>query len=66
MIGDLVGEGTLINIAIEVQKGSQDGYAVRGTITSSNAMRYQFNSGDNFTEAPDVITINILGFMLHI
>jgi len=64
MIGDLLGWGESINIALEVQKGRQDGYAVRGTITSSNAMRTGFNMGDNFTEAPDVIGINILGFRL--
>ena len=64
MVGDLLGEGYLINIAVEVQKGSQDSYAVRGTITSGNAMRIQFNSGDDFSEAPDVIGINILGFKL--
>ena len=64
MVGDLLGEGRLINIAVEVQKGSQEGYAVRGTITSGNAMRVQFNTGDSFAEAPDVIGINILGFRL--
>ena len=64
MIGDLLGWGESINIALEVQKGRQDGYAVRGTLTSSNAMRLGFNKGDDFTEAPDVIGINILGFRL--
>ena len=64
MIGDLLGEGSLINIAVEVQKGSQDGYAVRGTITSSNIMRTGFSIGEDFTEAPDVIGVNILGFRL--
>ncbi|MCL2216111.1 MAG: Rpn family recombination-promoting nuclease/putative transposase [Defluviitaleaceae bacterium] len=64
MIGDLLGWGEAINIALEVQKGKQDGYAVRGTLTSSNAMRTGFNIGDDFTEAPDVIGINILGFKL--
>ena len=64
MVGDLLGEGYLINIAVEVQKGSQDGYAVRGTITSGNAMRVQFNAGDDFSDAPDVIGVNILGFKL--
>jgi len=64
MIGDLLGWGEAINIALEVQKGKQDGYAVRGTLTSSNAMRTGFNMGDDFTEAPDVIGINILGFRL--
>ena len=65
MVGDLLGEGAQINIAVEVQKGTQDGYAVRGTLTSSNAMRIQFNAGDDYTEAPDVIGINILGFKLQ-
>ena len=64
MVGDLLGEGAQINIAVEVQKWAKDGYAVRGTLTSSNAMRIQFNTGDDFTEAPDVIGINILGFKL--
>jgi len=64
MIGDLLGLGESINIALEVQKGKQDGYAVRGTLTSSNAMRTSFNMGDDFAEAPDVIGINILGFRL--
>ena len=64
MIGDLLGLGESINIALEVQKGKQEGYAVRGTLTSSNAMRTSFNMGDDFTEAPDVIGINILGFKL--
>ena len=64
MIGDLLGWGETINIALEVQKGKQDGFAVRGTLTSSNAMRTGFNMGDDFTEASDVIGINILGFRL--
>jgi len=64
MIGDLLGWGEAINIALEVQRGKQDGYAVRGTLTSSNAMRTGFNMGDDFTEAPDVIGLNILGFRL--
>jgi len=64
MIGDLLGEALMLNIALEVQRGSQDGYAVRGTLTSGNAMRVQFNQGDKYTEAPDVIGINILGFRL--
>jgi len=64
MIGDLLGWGEAINIALEVQKGKQDGYAVRGTLTSSNAMRTGFNIGDDYSEAPDVIGINILGFRL--
>ena len=64
MIGDLLGLGKQINIAVEVQKGSQKDFSVRGTITSSNAMRHQFNAGDDFTEAPDVIGINILDFKL--
>ena len=64
MVGDLLGEGYMINIAVEVQKGSQEGYAVRGTITSGNAMRVQFGTGDDFTDAPDVIGVNILGFRL--
>ena len=64
MIGDLLGWGEAINIALEVQKGKYDGYAVRGTLTSSNAMRTGFSMGEDFSEAPDVIGINILGFRL--
>jgi len=64
MVGDLLGEANMLNITLEAQKEKQGGYAVRGILTSSNAMRLQFNSGDNYTEAPDVIGINILGFRL--
>ena len=64
MVGDLLGEGCLINIAVEVQKGSQDSYAARSAITSGNAMRVQLNAGDDFSDAPDVIGVNILGFRL--
>ena len=64
MVGDLLGEGEAINLAIEAQKEGQSGFAVRGTLSSSNAMRIQFNAGDDFTDAPDVIGINILGFRL--
>ncbi|MDR2737028.1 MAG: Rpn family recombination-promoting nuclease/putative transposase, partial [Gracilibacteraceae bacterium] len=64
MIGDLFGEGAFINIAVEVQKEAQKDYAVRGTLTSGNAMRTHFKPGDTFSEAPDVIGINILGFAL--
>jgi len=64
MIGDLLGWGESINIALEIQNGKQAGYAVRGTLTSSNAMRLGFSKGNDFTSAPDVIGINILGFRL--
>jgi hypothetical protein len=64
MVGDLLGEGESINISIEVQRKSQDDYAVRGILSSSNIMRHQFDVGDDFSEAPDVIGINILGFKL--
>jgi len=64
MVGDLLSWGESIRIALEAQRGRQDDYAVRGTITSSNAMRIGFNMGDNFANAPDVIGINILGFRL--
>ena len=37
MIGDLLGEGESINIAVEVQKSEHASYAVRGTLTSSNS-----------------------------
>jgi hypothetical protein len=64
MIGDLTGWGKLISIAIEAQRKKQEGYAVRGTLTHSNAMRINFSMGEDYTEAPDVITINILDFRL--
>ena len=64
MIGDLTGWGKMISIAIEAQRKKQEGYAVRGTLTHSNAMRINFNMGEDYTEAPDVITINILDFRL--
>ena len=64
MIGDLFGMGKRINIAMEIQKASHAGYAIRGTITASEAMRDQFGKGTKFTKAPDVIGINILGFGL--
>jgi len=35
-----------------------------GTITSGNVMRYRFGVGSAYTEAPDVIGVNILGFKL--
>ncbi|MCL1996678.1 MAG: PD-(D/E)XK nuclease family transposase [Defluviitaleaceae bacterium] len=64
MIGDLTGWGKMISIAIEAQRKKQEGYAVRGTLTHGNAMRINFNMGEDYTEAPDVITINILDFRL--
>ena len=64
MVGDLFGKGHQINIAVEVQKDKQDGYAIRSIITSGNAARVQFKIGSDFTEAPDVMGINILGFKL--
>ena len=64
MIGDLLGEGESINIAVEVQKSEHAGYAVRGTLTSSNVMRIGWVAGNDYTKVPDVIGINILGFRL--
>lgn len=64
MIGDLFGWGAAINMTIEAQKKSQEGYAVRGTLTSGNAMRFAFNPGSEYTQAPDVIGVSILGFRL--
>ena len=64
MVGDLFGFGRRLNITVEVQRGKQAGYAVRGTITSSSATRVQFEVGSEFAEAPDVIGINILDFEL--
>ena len=62
MIADMVSEGWRINVATEIQKGSQADFAVRGTLSSSNIMRRQFDMGDNFSKAPDVIGVYILGF----
>lgn len=64
MIGDLTGWGRLVSIAIEAQNEKQGGYAVRGILTTSNAMRINFNIGDDYTEAPDVITLHFLDFRL--
>jgi hypothetical protein len=64
MVGDLIGWGKMISLAIEVQKRKHDDYAVRGTITAGNATRIGFKPGDDYTEAPDAITINILDFRL--
>jgi len=64
MVADLTGLGLQINIALEAQRKIQEGYAVRATLSSSNIMRHQFETGNDYAEAPDVIGINILGFRL--
>jgi hypothetical protein len=64
MIADMVSEGWQINVATEVQKGSQADFAVRGTLSSSNVMRRQINAGDDFVDAPDTVCVYILGFNL--
>ncbi|MCL1883080.1 MAG: PD-(D/E)XK nuclease family transposase [Defluviitaleaceae bacterium] len=64
MIADMISEGWQINVATEIQKGSQADFAVRGTLSSSNIMRRQFKSGEDFSEAPDTIGVYILGFNL--
>jgi hypothetical protein len=64
MIGDLFGWGAAINLTIEAQQKSQEAYAVRGVLTSGNAMRFAFNPGNDYNQAPDVIGISILGFKL--
>jgi len=64
MIADMISQGWQINVATEIQKGSQADFAVRGTLSSSNIMRRQFDKGDDFSEAPDTIGIYILGFNL--
>ncbi|MCL2198523.1 MAG: transposase [Defluviitaleaceae bacterium] len=50
MIGDFLRWGEAINIALEVQKGKQEDYAVRGALTSGNAMRTGFLMGEDFCE----------------
>ena len=64
MIADMISEGWRINVATEIQKGSQADFAVRGTLSSSNIMRRQFGMGDDYSEAPNTIGIYILGFNL--
>ena len=64
MIADMLAYIESIILAFEVQQGKQVTYAVRGTLTSSNAMRTGLNKGDDFADAPDVIGLNILGFRL--
>ena len=64
MVADLIGLGLQINIALEAQRKIQEGYAVRAALSSSNIMRHQFETGSDYTEAPDVIGVNILGFKL--
>ena len=64
MIADMISEGWRLNIATEIQKGSQADFAVRGTLSSSNIMRRQFNMGNDYSQAPDVMGIYILGFNL--
>ena len=64
MIADMISEGWRINVATEIQKGSQADFAVRGTLSSGNIMRRQFNMGDDYSDAPDTIGIYILGFNL--
>ena len=64
MVADMISEGWHINVATEIQKGSQADFAVRGTLSSSNAMRRQFKAGDDYSDAPDTIGVYILGFNL--
>jgi hypothetical protein len=64
MVADMISEGWLINVATEIQKGSQADFAVRGTLSSSNIMRRQFKKGDDYGEVPDTIGVFILGFEL--
>jgi len=70
MIADLIGEGEKafnsgkINITAEVQKEQAEAFATRGTLSSGNVMRTGFEKGADYSMAPDVIGINILGFKL--
>jgi len=64
MVGDLTGAGASVSIAVEAQTQKQDGYAVRGILTTGNAMRKDFKIGGDYTQAPDVITLHFLGFKL--
>ena len=64
MTADILGIGNKINIAVEIQKESEENFAVRSTISSSNQMKTNFEPGEEFSEAPSVFGINILGFNL--
>ncbi|MCL2016655.1 MAG: PD-(D/E)XK nuclease family transposase [Defluviitaleaceae bacterium] len=64
MFSDLSGTGNLISIILEIQAQAQAGYAARGIITTGNAMRKDFKIGDDYTKAPDVVTVHLLGFRL--
>ena len=62
MVGDLFGEAYRLNVTVEAQRKPQEDFAIRGTLASSNAMHHQFNQGDDFAEAPNVIGVNLCGF----
>jgi len=62
MAGDFSTMSSFINIAFEVQRREQEGYAIRSILTSSNAMRKGFNKGDDYPAAHDVI----LGYLLYL
>jgi len=70
MIADLVGDAEKeiamprLNFTVEVQAEPEDGFAIRGTISSANVMRLGFEKGMSYLLAPDVIGISILGFKL--
>ena len=70
MIADIAGEASTdthpgrINFTAEVQDEAQDGFAIRGTLSSSNIMRNGLDISMPYEYAPDVIGVNILGFRL--
>ena len=70
MIADLIGDAekeitrAKVNLTVEVQSEPEEAFSTRGTISSSNVMRSQFEKGTPYALAPDVIGINILGFKL--
>ena len=64
MEADIAAYGQSINIAIEVQKEPQKGYAVRSVLSSGNMQKDEFQEGQGYTQAPDIIGLNILGFRL--
>ena len=64
MEADIAAYGKAINIAVEVQKEQQDAFAVRAVLSTGNVLKDNFQAGQDYIQAPDVIGINILGFRL--
>jgi hypothetical protein len=54
----------ILNLSVEVQQSPQDGYEARAILSSSNAFREGFAVGMSYDDAPDVVSINIMGYKL--